>query len=80
LAAANALIFQASGITCVIRALDDRGLRARCGGAAAGKPFLGICLGCSVYPSSEEAENLAGLGIFHRALPGQREINTHGME
>ncbi|MFH1024261.1 MAG: imidazole glycerol phosphate synthase subunit HisH [Planctomycetota bacterium] len=32
---------------------------------AAGKPFLGICLGCQIlFESSEEAPGMTGLGVF----------------
>jgi imidazole glycerol phosphate synthase glutamine amidotransferase subunit len=53
----------------LIRALDERGLRAPLLEAMErGVPFLGICLGLqALYDSSEEAPELRGL----RLLPGQ---------
>jgi imidazole glycerol phosphate synthase glutamine amidotransferase subunit len=60
----------------LIRALDQRSLRAPLLGALArGIPFLGVCLGLqALYESSEEAPELRGLG----ALPGQvRALPNH---
>jgi imidazole glycerol phosphate synthase glutamine amidotransferase subunit len=70
LANAGAIVLPGVGhYAALIRALDERGLRAPLVEALLrGKPFLGICLGLqALYQSSEEAPNLAGLGIF----PGQ---------
>jgi imidazole glycerol phosphate synthase glutamine amidotransferase subunit len=67
LAAAKTIILPGVGhYAALIRALDDRGLRAPLVEALLrGKSFLGICLGLqALYQSSEEAPNLAGLGIF----------------
>jgi imidazole glycerol phosphate synthase glutamine amidotransferase subunit len=55
--------------SALVRALDERNLRRPLLGAIArGVPFLGICLGLqSLYESSDEAPDLAGLGV----LPGR---------
>jgi imidazole glycerol phosphate synthase glutamine amidotransferase subunit len=84
LAAANAIILPGVGhYAALIRALDDRGLRAPLVEALLrGKPFLGICLGLqALYQSSEEAANLAGLGILQgkiRALPDSVKLPHMG--
>jgi imidazole glycerol phosphate synthase glutamine amidotransferase subunit len=67
LAAAEAIILPGVGhYAALIRALDERGLRGPLVDAILrGKPFLGICLGLqALYQSSEEAPELAGLGIL----------------
>lgn len=67
LAAARVIVLPGVGhYAALIRALDERGLRGPLVEALLrGKPFLGICLGLqALYQSSEEAPNLAGLGIF----------------
>lgn len=50
-----------------IRELDSRGLTEAVKTAAAGKPFLGICLGMQALFDHSEEGDCAGLGI----LPGQ---------
>ncbi|HJZ63782.1 MAG TPA: imidazole glycerol phosphate synthase subunit HisH [Candidatus Acidoferrum sp.] len=67
----------------LIRALDERGLRAPLVDAILrGKPFLGICLGLqALYQSSQEAPELAGLGIFPGrvcALPSKVKLPHMG--
>jgi imidazole glycerol phosphate synthase glutamine amidotransferase subunit len=60
----------------LIRALDERGLRAPLLTALErGVPFLGVCLGLqALYDSSEEAPELHGLQL----LPGQvRALPSH---
>ena len=67
LSAAQAIILPGVGhYAALIRALDERALRPPLLDAIArGIPFLGICLGLqSLYESSEEAPELAGLGVF----------------
>ena len=67
LATARAIILPGVGhYAALIRALDQRGLRECLVDAITHrKPFLGICLGLqALYQSSEEAPNLAGLGIL----------------
>ncbi|HYK38491.1 MAG TPA: imidazole glycerol phosphate synthase subunit HisH [Candidatus Eremiobacteraceae bacterium] len=67
LATARAIILPGVGhYAALIRALDQRGLRECLVDAIMQrKPFLGICLGLqALYQSSEEAPNLAGLGIL----------------
>jgi imidazole glycerol phosphate synthase glutamine amidotransferase subunit len=67
LSAAKAIILPGVGhYAALIRALDQRGLRECLVDAIlSGRPFLGICLGLqALYQSSEEAPNLAGLGIL----------------
>lgn len=67
LAAAEAIVLPGVGhYAALIRALDERGLRGPLVDAILrGKPFLGICLGLqALYQSSEEAPELAGLGIL----------------
>lgn len=72
---ARAIVLPGVGhYAALIRALDEQGLRSPLLDALlAGVPFLGICLGLqSLYASSEEAMDLAGLGIFPgrvRSLP-----------
>ncbi len=70
IAAADAIVLPGQGhYAALIRALDERALRAPLVEALLrGKAFLGICLGLqALYQSSEEAPDLAGLGV----LPGQ---------
>lgn len=50
-----------------MRELDARGLRGAVLEAAAGKPFLGICIGLQMLFESSEEGNVTGLGI----LPGR---------
>lgn len=75
IAEAGAIILPGVGhYAALIRALDEQGLRSPLLEALSrGVPFLGICLGLqSLYESSEEAADLAGLGIFRgcvRSLP-----------
>jgi imidazole glycerol phosphate synthase glutamine amidotransferase subunit len=67
IARAQAIILPGVGhYAALIRALDERNLRAPLLDAIrGGVPFLGICLGLqALYESSEEAPELAGLGIF----------------
>ena len=70
LRAAEKIIFPGQGhFGAMMKGLAEREmLDRRCGKpSAAGKPFLGICLGLqALYESSEEAPGVAGLGI----LPG----------
>lgn len=73
LAAAKTIILPGVGhYAALIRALDERGLRAPLVEALLrDKPFLGICLGLqALYQSSEEAPELAGLGIFRGKICG----------
>jgi imidazole glycerol phosphate synthase glutamine amidotransferase subunit len=67
LATAGAIVLPGVGhYAALIRALDERGLREPVVEAIRnGKPFLGICLGLqALYESSEEAPELAGLGVL----------------
>jgi imidazole glycerol phosphate synthase glutamine amidotransferase subunit len=67
IARAQAIILPGVGhYAALIRALDERNSRAPLLDAIRrGVPFLGICLGLqALYESSEEAPELAGLGIF----------------
>lgn len=69
LASAEKIIFPGQGhFGAMMKGLEERQLLAPLRDAfAAGKPFLGICLGLqALYESSEEAPGVAGLGI----LPG----------
>jgi imidazole glycerol phosphate synthase glutamine amidotransferase subunit len=74
-ARADAIILPGVGhYAALIRGLEGRGLRSPLLEALArGMPFLGICLGLqSLYESSEEAAELAGLSVLPgrvRALP-----------
>jgi imidazole glycerol phosphate synthase glutamine amidotransferase subunit len=70
IANARALVLPGVGhFETLIRALDDRGLRAPLLDALArGVPFLGICLGLqALYLASDEAPELSGLQL----LPGR---------
>lgn len=84
LGSAEALILPGVGhFAALIRALDERGLRAPLLKALRrGVPFLGICLGLqALYDSSEEAPELHGLRIFHgriRALPASVKLPHMG--
>ena len=84
LAAARAIILPGVGhYAALIRALDERGLRGPLVDAILrNKPFLGICLGLqALYQSSEEAPELAGLGILPGkicALPGSVKLPHMG--
>jgi imidazole glycerol phosphate synthase glutamine amidotransferase subunit len=67
----------------LIRALDERGLRAPLLDALCrGVPFLGICLGLqALYESSEEAPELPGLRVLAgsvRALPATVKLPHMG--
>ena len=69
LEAADKIIFPGQGhFGAMMKELTERKLLAPLRQAfAAGKPFLGICLGLqALYESSEEAPDMPGLGI----LPG----------
>ena len=74
---AEALLLPGVGhFAALIRALDERGLRAPLLKALGrGVPFLGVCLGLqALYDSSEEAPELHGLQL----LPGQvRALPSH---
>jgi len=68
LAGASAIVLPGQGhYASLIRALDEREMRTPLVEALSqGKAFLGICLGLqALYQSSEEAPDLAGLGILH---------------
>src|SRR5260221_6607848 len=84
IAAADAIVLPGQGhYAALIRALDERALRARLVEALLrGKAFLGICLGLqALYQSSEEAPDLAGLGILQGkicALPGSVKLPHMG--
>jgi imidazole glycerol phosphate synthase glutamine amidotransferase subunit len=84
LRSAEALILPGVGhFAALIRALDERGLRAPLLEAVGrGVPFLGICLGLQVlYDSSDEAPELHGLQIFPgeiRALPASVKLPHMG--
>ncbi len=70
LTAAEKIIFPGQGhFGAMMKGLEERSLLAPLREAlAAGKPFLGICLGLqALFESSEEAPGVAGLGI----LPGR---------
>lgn len=80
----EALILPGVGhFAALIRALDERGLRAPLLRAIhRGVPFLGICLGLhALYESSEEAPDLPGLHIFPgsiRTLPANVKLPHMG--
>ncbi len=84
LRSADALILPGVGhFAALIRALDERGLRAPLLEALGrGVPFLGICLGLqALYDSSDEAPELHGLQIFPgevRALPASVKLPHMG--
>jgi imidazole glycerol phosphate synthase glutamine amidotransferase subunit len=84
LAAADAIILPGVGhYAALIRAIDERGLRAPLVEAIrSGKPFLGICLGLqALYESSEEAPELIGLGLLQGrvcALPDRVKLPHMG--
>ena len=84
LASAKAIILPGVGhYAAIIRALDERRLRAPLLAALhRGVPFLGICLGLqSLYESSQEAPQLAGLSIFPggvRSLPANAKLPHMG--
>ena len=84
LTAADAIILPGVGhYAALIRAVDERGLREPLVAAIrSGKPFLGICLGLqALYESSEEAPELAGLGVLEGkicALPDRVKLPHMG--
>lgn len=71
LSAATAVLLPGVGhYSAIIRALDERSLRAPLLLALQhGLPFLGICLGLqALYARSEEAPALQGLGVFDTTI------------
>ena len=84
LATARAIVLPGVGhFSALIRALDERKLRQPLVEAIKrGTPFLGICLGLqALYESSEEAPELAGLGILSGkvcALPANVKLPHMG--
>jgi imidazole glycerol phosphate synthase glutamine amidotransferase subunit len=84
IAKAEALLLPGVGhYAALIRALDERGLRAPLLDAIQrGVPFLGVCLGLqALYETSEEAPELAGLKVFHgpvRSLPATVKLPHMG--
>jgi imidazole glycerol-phosphate synthase subunit HisH len=68
-ATADKIVLPGVGHFSALGSLDNTGLRdAVLRGAAAGKPFLGICLGMQwLFEGSDEAPEFAGAGI----LPGR---------
>jgi imidazole glycerol phosphate synthase glutamine amidotransferase subunit len=81
---AAALVLPGVGhFAALIRALDEQTLRASLLAALERRvPFLGICLGLqALYDASEEAPELAGLGLFHQrvcALPANVKLPHMG--
>lgn len=66
--AAERVVFPGQGaMPDCMRELDSRGLRQPVIKAAAGKPFLGICIGLQLLFEHSEEGDAAGLGI----LPGK---------
>ncbi|CAG0999904.1 glutamine amidotransferase [Methylophilaceae bacterium] len=66
--AAGRVVFPGQGaMPDCMRELEARGLRDAVIRAAAGKPFLGICIGLQLLFEHSEEGNAAGLGI----LPGE---------
>ncbi len=65
-AAADKIVFPGVGHFSSLQALERTGLRdALLQNAAAGKPFLGICLGMQwLFEGSEECGEIAGAGLF----------------
>src|ERR1700736_2978427 len=84
LAQAEALLLPGVGhYAALIRALDERGLRAPLlDSLGRGVPFLGICLGLqALYETSEEASELRGLNLLAggvRALPANVKLPHMG--
>lgn len=76
IAGAERVVFPGQGaMPDCVRELDARGLRAAVIDAAAGKPFLGICIGLQLLFEHSEEGNAAGLGI----LPGRVKRFTSDM-
>ncbi len=74
--AAGRVVFPGQGaMPDCIRELDARGLRQPVLDAAAGKPFLGICIGLQMLFEHSEEGDTAGLGI----LPGRVRRFPSGM-
>jgi imidazole glycerol phosphate synthase glutamine amidotransferase subunit len=84
IAKAEALLLPGVGhYAALIRALDERGLRAPLLDAIQrGVPFLGVCLGLqALYETSEEAPELRGLRLFPgavRSLPATVKLPHMG--
>lgn len=84
LAESTAIVLPGVGhYSALIRALDERGLRKPVIEAIRkGVPFLGICLGLqALYETSEEAPELAGLGVLKgkiTALPERVKLPHMG--
>jgi glutamine amidotransferase len=64
-----------------MRELEARGLREAVIGAAASKPFLGICVGEQMLFEHSEEGDVPGLGIFPgevRRFPAERMVDRDG--
>jgi glutamine amidotransferase len=64
-AAADRVVFPGQGaMPDCMRELDLRGLRPAVLGAAASRPFLGICIGLQMLFGHSDEGNVPGLGVF----------------
>jgi len=62
---ADRVVFPGQGaMPDCMREMDGRGLREPVLRAAAGKPFLGVCIGLQMLFDSSEEGNVAGLGLM----------------
>jgi glutamine amidotransferase len=62
---ADRVVFPGQGaMPDCMREMDARGLRGPVLRAAAGKPFLGLCIGLQMLFESSEEGNVAGLGLM----------------
>jgi len=80
--AAHRVVFPGQGaMPDCMRELDARGLRPAVLEAAAGKPFLGICIGLQMLFDASEEGGVAGLGLLRGRVvrfPAQRMTDTGG--
>ncbi|MBU1666181.1 MAG: imidazole glycerol phosphate synthase subunit HisH [Gammaproteobacteria bacterium] len=84
IAAATRVVFPGVGaMTDCMRELESRGLTDAVKQAAAGKPFLGICLGMQALFAHSEEGDCAGLGLLPgnvRLFPRDAMKDEHGQK
>lgn len=81
-AGADRVVFPGQGaMPDCMRELDLRGLRpAVLEAAAAGKPFLGICIGLQMLFEHSDEGDVPGLGVFAGSVARFRDEDMHGAD